>query len=763
MNKSLCILIILVAFTLPVHAQNIVKGSIHDESGTGIFSATLRILTKDSTYMTGGTTDDNGDFSIKNIKTGKYMLAVSYIGYTPRSIDFEMPDADLILPLVVLEPDIVALNEVVVKGSTFIRKKDHLLVIPDKQQIKHAFSGYDLLYNLMIPGLNVDRKNKTVNAASGTATLYINGVKADFREVQNLRPRDIEKVEYHSLPTGKYVGDAASINYITKTYKTGGYVTMEGEQNLGYLGGNYDVAAKVSHNDTDFTVFGGYNMKEYDGVEKEKNEELFFSDYTINRNRTTNNADFSNNQQHAQFRVRNNTEKRNLAAYLSFIRNITPHNDRDEALDYTGYNKQRVLSTEEIDNESLRPAISLSGLFRPTEKHQLKFNMDGSYTQNKYSRMYTENEQLSFTDADEDFYSFYGYGQYMYQPDTKNTFAGSLSYQHSTTSSDYTGDYESQQHLRKGETHLYLTYIREFGEKATLYINPGLSLLNYKLRGDELRHSYTTHLNTWLRYRINPNHWAGIGFSSGNYQPGISSLNSMDQTIDFYQIKRGNPNLDNTVVYNWYLMYEGRIKPFNIQVRAWHEKYDNNIRPDYYLEGDKLISSYRSDGSFNTANSDLYVSCRITESLRANLGLKYNYMYVPRESNVSQSNFAGSFDMNYFLKSFAINMYIKTSEKTIERNSLAFMETPASYGLSVRYSGKNWMAEAGTENPFTKHARYREYADYGVYNYSQTRTGRIYQQTVYIKLAYTFDFGKKTSRDELNVDRSINSGILKAK
>ena len=763
MNKLLSALIVFQAFILPAGAQHTLKGNIcEDEFGTGVFSATLRLLTEDSVYITGGTTDANGDFLFKNITTGKYTLALSYIGYIGQFVDFEMPDEDFILPTIILEPDVVTLNEVVVKGSTFIRKKDHLLVIPDKQQIKHAFSGYDLLYNLMIPGLTVDRKNKSVETVSGTVTLYINGVKADFREVQNLRPRDIEKVEYYSMPTGKYIGDAASVNYITKTYTTGGYVTLEGEQTIGYLRGNYDAAVKISNNNTNFTFFGGYNRKDYEGVKKEKSEELFFSDYTVNRNRMTNDADFSNNQQYAQFRVSNNTGKRNVAAHLSFVRDATPHNDREETLDYTGHNEQRVLSGENIDSESLKPAISLNAIFRPTDKQRLKFDFDGVYARNKYGRKYTENEQLSFTKADEDYYSLYVYGQYMYQPDSLNTFAASLSHYHNVTSSDYTGDYYSWQHLWNGETHLYLTYIRELGEKATFYFNPGLSLLNYKLHGDELQHSRTARLNTWVRYRINPRHWVGVGFSSGSYQPRISFLNSMDQTIDFYQIKRGNPDLDNTFLYNWYFMYEGRIKPVNIQFSVWYDKYDNNIFPDYYLEGNKLISSYRSDGSFNSANSDMSISYKISANLHANVGLKYNYMYVPGESGLNRSNFAASFDVNYFIKAFAINVYAKTEEKTLERSTLAHRKLPASYGLSIRCNYKNWMMEVGTENPFTKNSRYREYANYGVYKYSQILTGRIYRQTGFVKLAYTFDFGKKTSRENINVDRSVNSGILKA-
>ena len=57
---------------------------------------------------------------------------------------------------------------------------------------------------------------------------------------------------------------------------------------------------------------------------------------------------------------------------------------------------------------------------------------------------------------------------------------------------------------------------------------------------------------------------------------------------------------------------------------------------------------------------------------------------------------------------------------------------------------------------------YREYSCTNAYQYEQSRTSRIYQQTAYVKLAYTFDFGKKTSREFNSVDRSINSAILKA-
>ena len=112
-----------------------------------------------------------------------------------------MSDKNLEVPLVTLETENVVLGEVVIKGTTFIRKKDHTLIIPDKQQLKHAYSGYDVLYNLMIPGVDVDPRSKSVSTSRGAVTLYINGVQADLREIQNLRPKDIEKVEYYDIPS----------------------------------------------------------------------------------------------------------------------------------------------------------------------------------------------------------------------------------------------------------------------------------------------------------------------------------------------------------------------------------------------------------------------------------------------------------------------------------------------------------------------------------------------------------------------------------
>ena len=59
--------------------------------------------------------------------------------------------------------------------SYLTRKDDHILAIPTKEQRNHAVTGYDLLSNLMVPGVSVDRLKGSVTTPNGAATLYIDG------------------------------------------------------------------------------------------------------------------------------------------------------------------------------------------------------------------------------------------------------------------------------------------------------------------------------------------------------------------------------------------------------------------------------------------------------------------------------------------------------------------------------------------------------------------------------------------------------------
>lgn len=744
-----------------MQAQNKLYGTV-ENNGKPLPYVTVRLLETDSTFVSGVTTDTLGKYVFSNIEKGNYLVALSSIGYKPAFIQIKMSDKNLEVPLVTLETENVVLGEVVVKGSSFIRKDDHVLVIPDKQQVKHASTGYDLLYNLMIPNIEVNKRTGTVSTFGGEVSLYINGEKADYRDVQSLRPRDIENVEYYDVPTGKYANDVAAINYIVKKRQSGGYIFADGKQTIGYMAGDYNIGGKVAHGNTSYSFWGGHTMQKYKGSIVDKNETILFPDYTVYRNRETTAGNYRNNQQYMQFKVSNVNKKRNLSAQIALVRNETPSDENYGLLDYSGHYTYSTRSTDSKQEQNLSPSLRLFGNFNIGKNQTLEFTAKGSYTQNDYTRQYTENENNSLSDVKEDLYSFNFSANYNIKLQHQNSFGVDIRHYHNITSSTYAGDYSSWQHLWTGESMFMLNYSQRFGKHFTMILRPGLSWMNYKLHTEDVRRYCSLKTSSRFSYQFNKKQQLTLAADAGVNQPDISYMNNVDQTVDFLQIKRGNPFLDDMQLYNISLLYNGVFGKLNVVGGTGYSIYTHNVSPIYYLEGDKLIGSYRSDGNIYGLGIILNISYHVTDNLRTKLAFKYLNIQTRKNYNINLDSYSAILDINYFLKDFSINLFGKIPTEKIETTTLIVTKSPATYGASVSWSHKGWYIEAGTENPFTRHSRYREHADYGVYQYNQVQTSRIYQRTGYVKLAYTFDFGRKTSRDKNDVDRSINSAIMKA-
>ena len=154
------------------------------------------------------------------------------------------------------------LAEVNVIAKHLTRETDRIVVMPTSEQRKHAHTGYDLVRNLMIPGVSVDRKAFKVNTPAGGATLYIDGREVDVREVRALRPKDVAKVEYIDMPTGKYAKDAAALNFVTKRLTHGGYTQVDALQGLGFLQGDYNAVSRYSVKNTNFNAWTGYTIQQ---------------------------------------------------------------------------------------------------------------------------------------------------------------------------------------------------------------------------------------------------------------------------------------------------------------------------------------------------------------------------------------------------------------------------------------------------------------------------------------------------------------------
>jgi hypothetical protein len=747
-------------YVLPMISQVLVKGNVKSENKQEVIYASIQLLHPDSSFVQGTITDSIGNYCLQNVYSGDYLLFVSSMGYIPQWHIFSIGSQDKKLPLLTLKKDNILLDEVVVKASSFVRQKDRVLIIPTEQQVKHASTGYDLLYNLMIPGMSVNTQKGSVNTLLGEATLYINGQKADYKEIRALRPKDIEKIEYFEMPTGKYAGDKASVNYILKKKNTGGYVALDGMQTIGYLGGDYNANLKVMHKNTSYTLFAGHSMEHNDGIRTDKKEVFYFPEQEISRTTHVDDAELNKNKQYAQLNINNNNDKRTLAGKISFVHQSMPDNYSKSVIEYDNTPVNDISAKTETTQTALMPSLNLYGSFKLGQTQFLNVNLTATYTNNEYIRKYTERNYFSHTKVDESLYNITFSTDYNIQLKHNNSFGLNFSHLHSISSATYKEDFKEWSHLWTTETLLMGQYNQSIG-KIYMSLQFGGDLLQYCLHGNEAKRYLSPHANILLNYQINSENSILYGLNTGNSNPPMEWINNVNQELDSLSVKRGNPHLERTNYYNSYLVYNHQTGKINLQVAGLYFGAINSVFSDYYIENDKLVNTFRTGGNFHQLKGSLAVTYKIIPSLHIKLLGFYRYNEITGKVKQHRNEWGGSMDINYYWKDFAFNIHGKSTGKTLD-NYPAFVDTPANYGAFVRWNHKNWMAEAGTDNTFSKHNQTKMYMDMGVYRFHNSSYSETYQKTGYIKVAYTFDFGKNTSKEQRNINTTINSAILKA-
>lgn len=747
-------------YVLPMISQVLVKGNVKSENKQEVIYASIQLLHPDSSFVQGTITDSIGNYCLQNVYSGDYLLFVSSMGYMPQWHIFSIGIQDKNLPLLTLKKDNILLDEVVVKASSFVRQKDRVLIIPTEQQVKHASTGYDLLYNLMIPGMSVNTQKGSVNTLLGEATLYINGQKADYKEIRALRPKDIEKIEYFEMPTGKYAGDKASVNYILKKKNTGGYVALDGMQTIGYLGGDYNANLKVMHKSTSYTLFAGHSMEHNGGIRTDKKEAFYFPKQEISRTTHVDDAELNKNKQYAQLNINNSNDKRTLAGKISFVHQSMPDNYSKSVIEYDSTPINDINAKTETTQTALMPSLNLYGSFKLGQTQFLNIDLMATYTNNEYIRKYTERNYFSHTKVDESLYNITFSTDYNIQLKHNNSFGLNFSHLHSISSATYKEDFKEWSHLWTTETLLMGQYNQSIG-KIYMSLQFGGDLLQYCLHGNEAKRYLSPHANILLNYQINSENSILYGLNTGNSNPPMEWINNVNQELDSLSVKRGNPHLEKTNYYNSYLVYNHQTGKINLQVAGLYFGAINSVFSDYYIENDKLVNTFRTEGNFHQLKGSLAVTYKIIPSLHIKLLGFYRYNEITGKVKQHRNEWGGSMDINYYWKDFAFNIHGKSTGKTLD-NYPAFVDTPATYGAFVRWNHKNWMAEAGTDNTFSKHNRTKMYMDMGVYRFHNSSYSETYQKTGYIKVAYTFDFGKNTSKEQRNINTTINSAILKA-
>ena len=83
MRKRYFLFLISILSLTIIKAQNLsISGSVTDADKTPLFKANITLLSlPDNAFIDGTSTDMDGNFIIKNLKSGKYNIKIGYLGY----------------------------------------------------------------------------------------------------------------------------------------------------------------------------------------------------------------------------------------------------------------------------------------------------------------------------------------------------------------------------------------------------------------------------------------------------------------------------------------------------------------------------------------------------------------------------------------------------------------------------------------------------------------------------------------------------------
>ena len=240
-----------------------VGGRVIDQNGEPLPFVSVTLLSADSTYIQGATSDENGAFMIQTTDAC-CILRFSFIGYRTQYVDVKGTDVGTIQ----MEEDQPMLSEIIVKGQMPKTKLTGNSMVTTIQGTILSQSGTAQEMLAKVPGMTLKGEDLEV-LGKGSPIFYINGRKMhDKEELKRLRSEEIASVEVITNPGAQYDATISSVVRIKTIRREGdgfGFDLNTGlNQDLRF--GESDPSAQLNlryrHNNLD--LFGMLNYWKWD-------------------------------------------------------------------------------------------------------------------------------------------------------------------------------------------------------------------------------------------------------------------------------------------------------------------------------------------------------------------------------------------------------------------------------------------------------------------------------------------------------------------
>ncbi|MCX2474256.1 outer membrane beta-barrel protein [Pedobacter sp. MC2016-05] len=269
-----------------------ISGKVVEEvGGLSIPSAIISVYLGDAEQpLITSTSDDDGFFSIKNLKSGNYRIKISFVGYAPlvvNGIILTDKDFDKNLGSLKLSSEQNALQEVTitVQKPAIEFGADGVTYNVGSTLLAEGSTATDVLKN--VPMVQVDIDGNATIAGKKSTRVFIDGKPSDYMtsniaDLLNVLPSDaIEKIAVLTNPPAKYSGDGEGI--INIVMKKGFKVGFNGNIGIAVgVQGNGNANTNASYRGKNYAINGSAAYR-YNVGKGENNSyrENFFPDTTF--------------------------------------------------------------------------------------------------------------------------------------------------------------------------------------------------------------------------------------------------------------------------------------------------------------------------------------------------------------------------------------------------------------------------------------------------------------------------------------------------
>lgn len=272
------LLILLAVFTTSIYAQmpksslpkpGTITGKVVDQI-TKQPLPYVNIIIKDAAkkIITGGITDDNGLFSIKNIPEGNSIVEVQFIGYKTFSkpISVSRKSNKVNLGTISLEEDSTTLDEVEIRAETssVTQKVDRKVINVGKDLTSAGATASELLNN--VQSVSVDSQSGNISLRGNeNVRVLVDGKPTNIPASELLKQipsTSIKSVELITNPSAKYNPEGMSgiINIILNKNANMGF---NGSINTGVEAGHYvryNASTNMNYKTGKVNFFGNYGF-----------------------------------------------------------------------------------------------------------------------------------------------------------------------------------------------------------------------------------------------------------------------------------------------------------------------------------------------------------------------------------------------------------------------------------------------------------------------------------------------------------------------